>query len=192
MTQRIRYATSHIHELGAEIQRRVLEGYILDTSSAFCIKRQGSAYVAHFLPTRESLDYGGFPLADSEEKELEEFYKEAVKRRLEKTSASEEDLYDFNLKDSDKKSISELKGIVKDLTIHEKWEIDDQINFEADQKKKLAESESCGRIVYTKEQLDAMHWDQLKPMLDQAGIRGRRRANMIRDFLKKQEEEGEG
>ena len=79
-------------------------------------------------------------------------------------------------------------GYEKQLNIQEKWEIDDEINFEADEQKKLAESEDCGKIVYTKEELDAMHWDQLKPLLDEAGIKGRRRQNLIRDFLKKQED----
>ncbi len=83
-------------------------------------------------------------------------------------------------------------GYDKQLTIHEKWEIDDEINFEADEQKKLAESEDCGKMVYTKQELDAMHWDQLKPLLDEAGIKGRRRQNLIRDFLKKQEEDNEG
>lgn len=45
--------------------------------------------------------------------------------------------------------------------------------------------------VYSKSELDEMHWNELKPILDGAGIRGRRRANLIRDFLKWQEEKGE-
>lgn len=82
-------------------------------------------------------------------------------------------------------------GYNKQLIIHQKWEIDDEINFEADEQKKLADSEDCGKLVYTKQELDAMHWDQLKPLLDEAGIKGRRRQNLIRDFLKKQEEDNE-
>ena len=46
--------------------------------------------------------------------------------------------------------------------------------------------------VYSKSELDEMHWNELKPILDAAGIRGRRRANLIRDFLKKQDGQNEG
>lgn len=80
-------------------------------------------------------------------------------------------------------------GYDKQLTIQEKWEIDDQTNSEADEQKKLAESEDCGRMVYTKQELDAMEWQEFKKLIDDAGIRGRRRQNLTRDYLKYQEEE---
>lgn len=210
VTERIRYATSHIHELGAEIQRRALDGYILDTSSAFCIKRQGSAYVAHFLPTRESLDYDGFHLTNSEEKELEEFYKKAAKRRLAKTSTSEDhlrnqDLTDFDdsgMNHCDHKAVAELNelaeqaqgldmGYEKQLTIHEKWEIDDEIDFQADEQKKLAESEDCGKMFYTKEQLDALYWTDLQEVGRKFGVKQRDRKKLTRMILEAQEKESE-
>lgn len=103
-----------------------------------------------------------------------------------------ENSYDENLNELAEQAQELDMGYDNQLTIHQKWEIDDEINFQADEQKKLAELEDCGRMVYTKEELDAMHWDQLKPLLDEAGIKGRRRQNLIRDFLKKQEEENEG
>lgn len=119
-----------------------------------------------------------------------------------------ENTYDENLNELADQAQKLNMGYDKQLTIQEKWEIDDNLEHDAigeatgaepyidpldieNAEKELAESYSCGKMVYTKEELDAMHWDQLKPLLDEAGIKGRRRQNLIRDFLKKQEKENE-
>jgi len=225
MTQRIRYSTAYIHEFAAKIEQMVFEGYRIDHDSAFCARKRGSAYEIHFIPTRESLDYDGFPLTGSEEKELEEFYKEAAKRRLGKTSASEEHLRNLDLSDFDEfmkqceplpselldrmnalrekaesnRAMDELveqaqeldMGYNKQLTIREKWEIDDEIDFQADEQKKLAESEDCGKMFYTKEQLDALYWTDLQEVGRKFGVKQRDRKKLTRMILEAQEKESE-
>lgn len=79
------------------------------------------------------------------------------------------------------------------LTIQQKWEAEEALNNLAAQSQELGMYEVDKEKVkmYSKSELDEMHWNELKPILDAAGIRGRRRANLIRDFLKKQEEQNE-
>lgn len=77
-------------------------------------------------------------------------------------------------------------GYDKQLTIHQKWEIDDQINFEADQEEKLAESESCGRILYSKEQLDEFYWTDLQEVGRKLGVKQRDRKKLTRMILEAQ------
>lgn len=166
MTDNVKHSTSYFHEVVAKAFEMFKNGYEPVMETPFQPRRQGSAFVVEYRLVREDMNFD----------EL-----------LEQSEALPSELLDRMTALRKKAEANREKE--SQLTIHKKWEIDDQINFEADEEKKLAESESCGRIVYTKEQLDAMHWDQLKPMLDKAGIRGRRRANMIRDFLKKQDEE---
>ena len=81
-------------------------------------------------------------------------------------------------------------GYDKQLTIQQKWEAEEALNELAQQSQELGmyEVDKEQVKVYSKIELDEMHWNELKPILDAAGIRGRRRANLIRDFLKWQEE----
>lgn len=164
MTDNVKHSTSYFHEVLAKAFEMFKNGYEPVMETPFQPRRQGSAFVVDYKLVREPLDQ----LAEQ---------------------AQELDM-----------------GYNKQLTIDEKWEIDDNLEHDAigeatgaepyidpldieGGEKELAEREDCGRMVYTKQELDAMHWDELKPLLDEAGIKGRRRQNLIRDFLKKQEEE---
>lgn len=211
MTERIRYATSHIHELGAEIQRRVLDGYILDTSSAFCIKRQGSAYVAHFLPTREVLDdVVNFDIDKMDQalksdriqvphdlnmEDFDEFMKQCEPLPAElldrMTKLREKAESNRALEELTQQAQELDMAYNKQLTIHQKWEIDDEINFEADEQKKVAESEGCGKMVYTKQELDALYWTDLQEVGRKFGVKQRDRKKLTRMILEAQEKENE-
>lgn len=85
-------------------------------------------------------------------------------------------------------------GYDKQLTIHEKWEIDDQINSKADTEnaeKELAESESCGKLLYSKEQLDELYWTDLQEVGRKFGVKQRDRKKLTRMILEAQEKENE-
>lgn len=83
-------------------------------------------------------------------------------------------------------------GYEKQLTIQEKWDIDDEINFEADEKKKLAESEDCGKIVYTKEELDELYWTDLQEVGRKFGVKQRDRKKLTKMILEAQSKDEMG
>ena len=164
MTGNVKHSTSYFHEVLAKAFEMFKNGYEPVMETPFQPRRQGSAFVVEYKLVREPLD------------ELAE-------------QAQELDM-----------------GYDKQLTIHQKWEIDDNLEHDAigkatgadpyidpldieNAEKELAESDSCGKMVYTKEELEGLEWQEFKKLIDEAGIRGRRRQNLTRDYLKWQEEE---
>ena len=76
------------------------------------------------------------------------------------------------------------------LTIQQKWEAEEALNELAQQSQELGmyEVDKEQVKVYSKSELEAMEWSEFKKLIDAAGIRGRRRANLTRDYLIYQEE----
>jgi len=216
MTDNVKHSTSYFHEVLAKAFEMFKNGYEPVMETPFQPRRQGSAFVTEYKLVREPLDdltsqlmnhhnLLGKPGAkfSGEVVELKDKSGKVIRvpgivlpdeitgsihfeELLEKSKPLPQNLLDRMSALKEKAEANREKE--SQLTIQKKWEIDDEINFEADEQKKLVEIEDCGKIVYTKQELDAMHWDQLKPLLDEAGIKGRRRQNLIRDFLKKQED----
>lgn len=184
MSEHIKYATSHLHELAAKIEEMVFNGYRVDHRSAFAARRVGSAYQIYFIPTREALDFDDDNYSEQEEQILAEAYTKIAEGRVSKTSAAERAILDAafanidqeeNCNHIDKQAVEELNQ----LTIQQKWEIDDEL---AEQAQEL-DMGYDKRKIYTKEELEAMEWPEFKGLIDQAGIRGRRRQNLTRDYL---------
>jgi len=155
--QNIRYSTSHLHELVAEIERRVFDGFRVDQRSAFAARRQGSAYVCWFVPTREVLDFDG---SDEAYMKINDGLVEALQEENQQ------------------------------LTIQQKWEAEEALNELAAQSQELGmyEVDKEQVKVYSKSELENMEWSEFKKLIDAAGIRGRRRQNLTRDYLIYQEE----
>lgn len=204
MTDSVRYTTSHLHEFAAKIQQMSFEGYILDTRSAFAAKRLGSAYVCYFVPTRDVLDFieienakdilDNPPAPNKKLKELlaevrqdQNSHKEAVEKLkilVEHVKQNPDSDEAISLLTSQAQELD--MGYEKQLTIQEKWEIDDEINFEADEKKKLAESEDCVKMVYTKPELDELYWTDLQEVGRKFGVKQRDRKKLTRMILEVQ------
>lgn len=206
MTDSVRYTTSHLHEFAAKIQQMSFEGYILDTRSAFAAKRLGSAYVCYFVPTRDVLDFieienakdilDNPPAPNEKLKELlaevrqdQNSHKQAVEKLkilVEHVKQNPDSDEAISLLTSQAQELD--MGYDKQLTIHEKW----QINSEADTEnaeKELAESESCGKLLYSKEQLDELYWTDLQEVGRKFGVKQRDRKKLTRMILEAQEKE---
>lgn len=166
MTDNLKHSTSYYHEAIAHAFEMFKNGYEPVMETPFQPRRLGSAFVTEYKRVRESLDEGP-QLTIQQKWEIEEALNELT------AQSQELGMYDLDngifdhLVESIESAQRNPEGCVSTIVEVDKGEVK----------------------VYSKSELDEMHWNELKPILDAAGIRGRRRANLIRDFLKKQEEQ---
>lgn len=163
MTDNLKHSTSYYHEAIAHAFEMFKNGYEPVMETPFQPRRLGSAFVVEYKLVREPLD------------ELAE-------------QAQELDM-----------------GYDKQLTIQEKWEIDDDLEHEAiceptgkdpyyvdpldieGGEKEVAETESCDKLVYTKEALDELYWTDLQEVGRKFGVKQRDRKKLTKMILEAQE-----
>lgn len=209
MTDNVKHSTSYFHEVLAKAFEMFKNGYEPVMETPFQPRRQGSAFVTEYKLVREPLDgVVNFDIDKMDQalksdriqvpddlnmEDFDEFMKQCEPLPAElldrMTKLREKAESNRALEELTQQAQELDMGYDKQLSIQEKWEMDDEINFEGDEQKKLAESEDSGKMFYTKQELDAMEWQEFKKLIDEAGIRGRRRQNLTRDYLKYQEEE---
>lgn len=217
MTDNVKHSTSYFHEVLAKAFEMFKNGYEPVIETPFQPRRQGSAFVTEYKLVREPLDdltsqlmnhhnLLGKPGAkfSGEVVELKDKSGKVIRvpgivvpdeitgsihfeELLEKSKPLPQDLLDRMSELKEKAEANREKE--SQLTIQEKWEIDDEINFQADEQKKLAESEDCGTLLFTKESLDELYWTDLQEVGRKFGVKQRDRKKLTRMILEAQEKE---
>lgn len=212
MTDNVKHSTSYFHEVLAKAFEMFNNGYEPVMETPFQPRRQGSAFVVEYKLVREPLDeVVNFDVDkidqalksdriqvpdDLNMEDFDEFMKQCEPLPAElldrMTKLREKAESNRGMEELAQQAQELDMGYDKQLTIHEKWEIDDQINSKADTEnaeKELAESESCGKLLYSKEQLDELYWTDLQEVGRKFGVKQRDRKKLTRMILEAQEKE---
>ena len=193
MTDNVKHSTSYFHEVLAKAFEMFKNGYEPVMETPFQPRRLGSAFVTEYKPVRESLD----EVVDFSD--ITVLHSEQAEQILDNPPEANEKLKELLTIDSTNphaQAAVKLRELandpekIKQLTIQQKWEAEEALNELAQQSQELGMYEvDKGQVkVYSKSELEAMEWSEFKKLIDAAGIRGRRRANLTRDYLIYQEE----
>lgn len=164
MTDNVKHSTSYYHEAIAHAFEMFKNGYEPVMETPFQPRRLGSAFVTEYKLVCESLD---------EAPQLTIQQKWEAEEALNYLAAQSQEL---GMYDKDNKIFDRLVESIESAQNNPEGCVSTIVEVDKERVK-----------VYSRSELDEMHWNELKPILDEAGIRGRRRANLIRDFLKWQE-----
>lgn len=188
MTNNLKHSTSYYHEAIAHAFEMFKNGYEPVMETPFQPRRLGSAFVTEYKLVRESLEF----------KETDEAYDRYIEVSKEIAEAIiENQQLTIQQKWEAEEVLNELAQQSQELGMYEKDNgIFDRLveSIESTQ----SNPEGCVSTivdvdkeqvkVYSKSELENMEWSEFKKLIDVAGIRGRRRANLTRDYLIYQEE----
>lgn len=188
MTDNTKHSTSYFHETIAHAFEMFKNGYEPVMEIPFQPRRLGSAFVTEYKLVRESLEFKGTDEAYDRYIEVSKEVAEAIIENQQLT---------IQQKWEAEEALNELAVQSQELGMYDK---DNGIFDRLVESIESAQSSPEGCVstivevdkekvkVYSKSELENMEWSEFKKLIDAAGIRGRRRQNLTRDYLIYQEE----
>lgn len=185
MTDNIKHSTSYYHEAIAHAFEMFKNGYEPVMETPFQPRRLGSAFVTEYKPVRESLDEA-HELTIQQKWEMSDAIEAEFDKMLEESAPLPSDLlYKVETwKKEAEANRDKENGIFKRIV----ESIESAQSNPEGCVSKIVEVDNEEVKVYSKSELENMEWVEFKKLIDAAGIRGRRRQNLTRDYLIYQEE----
>lgn len=210
MTDNLKHSTSYYHEAIAYAFEMFKNGYEPVMETPFQPRRLGSAFVTEYKLVRESLDLieidnasemlNNPPEPNAKLKEIISTNPHAeASAKLRELAKDPDKVKQLTIQQKweAEETLNELAAQSQELGMYEK---DNGIFDRLVESIKSAQSNPEGCVstivevdkervkVYSKSELENMEWSEFKKLIDDAGIRGRRRQNLTRDYLVYQEE----
>lgn len=186
MTDNVKHSTSYYHEAIAHAFEMFKNGYEPVMETPFQPRRLGSAFVTEYKPVRKSLD--DFDGSDEAYMKINDEAIKAIENGRQLT---------IQQKWEAEEALNELAAQSQELGM---YDVDGTIFKRIVESIESAQNNPEGCVttivevdkervkVYSKSELENMEWSEFKKLIDDAGIRGRRRQNLTRDYLIYQEE----